>query len=60
MLEEFDWLLPWLPGLLERAEKLEQLWFLEAGYTIHTIETRFPHIAVDTPEDLVRVRRMLR
>lgn len=45
---------------LEASEKLEQLRFLEAGYTFHTIETGYRPVAVDTPEDLERVRRLLR
>ncbi len=43
---------------LEAAERLEQLRFLEAGYAIHTIETAYRPIAVDTAEDLERVRRI--
>jgi 3-deoxy-manno-octulosonate cytidylyltransferase (CMP-KDO synthetase) len=47
------------PGELEQAEKLEQLGFLEAGYHIHTIATAFRQVAVDTAEDLDRIRRMV-
>lgn len=45
------------PGPLERAEKLEQLRFLENGYRI-VMERACEHIppGVDTPEDLQRLR----
>ncbi|WP_322805984.1 3-deoxy-manno-octulosonate cytidylyltransferase [Thermanaerothrix sp.] len=43
-------------SLLEQSEKLEQLRFMEAGYEIYTVETNYRPIAVDTWEDLERVR----
>jgi 3-deoxy-manno-octulosonate cytidylyltransferase (CMP-KDO synthetase) len=46
-------------GRLERAERLEQLRFLEAGYRIQTLIAERPAIAVDTPEDLRRVRAII-
>jgi len=44
---------------LESTEKLEQLRALEAGYKIKTIETNIDTIGVDTPNDLVKVEKLL-
>lgn len=40
------------PGPLERAERLEQLRFLEHGIRICVVETGKDTIGIDTPEDL--------
>jgi 3-deoxy-manno-octulosonate cytidylyltransferase (CMP-KDO synthetase) len=45
-------------GILERTERLEQLRALEHGYRIKLIETNFNTIAVDTPQDLERVKQI--
>lgn len=44
---------------LEKAEKLEQLRALEAGYKIKVIETHFNSWGIDTFEDLQEVEKIL-
>jgi 3-deoxy-manno-octulosonate cytidylyltransferase (CMP-KDO synthetase) len=46
-------------GLLEGAEKLEQLRALEHGFRIKVVETLFDSVEVDTPEDIKIVEKKL-
>jgi 3-deoxy-manno-octulosonate cytidylyltransferase (CMP-KDO synthetase) len=44
---------------LERLEKLEQLRALEHGFRISVVIIPYDSMSVDTPEDLVRVRKIM-
>jgi 3-deoxy-manno-octulosonate cytidylyltransferase (CMP-KDO synthetase) len=47
-------------GILERAERLEQLRLLENGVLIQCIHTREPGIGIDTREDFVAAEEFLK
>jgi 3-deoxy-manno-octulosonate cytidylyltransferase (CMP-KDO synthetase) len=47
-------------GTLEQIESLEQLRALEHGHKIRIVETQFDSQEVDTPEDLEKVRAIIR
>jgi len=47
------------PTPLEKAEGLEQLRWMQHGYTIKCVETEYDGFGIDTPDDLANVNRRL-
>ena len=44
---------------IEKIESLEQLRFIEHGKILQTVETTYHPVAIDTPDDMERARRLL-
>ncbi len=49
----------WPPAMLEQAERLEQLRYLENEIPIRMALVDFKSVAIDTPEDLERAEKLL-
>jgi len=49
-----------MPSALEKAESLEQLRWLQAGFKIKCIQTNYDSHCIDTPEDIEKVVRLMK
>lgn len=47
------------PTPLEQAESIDMMRFLEHGYRLRMVESPYPALGVDTPDDLRRVEAMM-
>ena len=47
------------PSILERSEQLEQLRMLDLGMSMICVEADYEGVAVDTPEDVMRVETLM-
>lgn len=45
---------------LEKAEKLEQLRFLENGYQVNVVKTNYSPVCVDVPDDIQKVELIIK
>lgn len=57
--EVLNFFLDTAPGYIERIEEIEMLRLLENGREVKTIEIKSQSMAVDTPKDLERVRKVI-